>query len=947
MKTAAFLAAIKRGAHFIFHSNPEVYYWAGVSVEDFQKELEYELQKTTLGISVGLVKQANETGYYTTRSELFNPYVHFGDEVAGPNLTTSSPLSKRGPRSLWKDELAFTYKICEIRPPSVEKFLDSNGLNLDISAPAVTLPGVNFRSPFDSRNTAFADEAFWGLLLLPQQGQTFVTSDTNELPSEEEMYLLRSIIVQQILGEIGGSTKFSVARKKADRGRIGLDGLKNPRFVKLLEFSESWFCTENSALSCFQSFTKDLIEEGLVDKENGKVIEFWVNDLKAVGYSDLEIPEEKSPCIGDVALEGVYFHPNVKEEEETSDDSASNVVFPNDAVVFPTEAAANVGHRQRSGKSLDIDGNYAAKQIKRLCPAVDTSNLAIYEDVHEDTLLIITFYRKEYHNIPLLEIMYRPHFKNILYCGEPDPVVDEYMAHYTGIQGKHFSFLPTHSKTGYECILGSIEMGYHVNGFLLINQDTLINSWNFKGLNPDSIWHGNEHAKAITNDNVYEIDSENGEKIMKSSIGILKALEFLEQVLLGEQRSSSKTRPRGHAHGGRGGHHSDRHGKSLDLEHHLLDDSFYASMPHDTNEKLRQLIEGAAAAGRDSHENRKRREAVEDDDIIDDLFGEESAEELELIGEDLHKRKTDVMSITEEQDTLPMLAKKEWHISLFGEIIHDVEDENVNKANDVINTNRTANGTLPVTSSHAKFRNVSELLFHPSNIDMEVMEDNHLIMDQMKNMDASEFERMIFDIQKIYKKINSKLQLWLGFVSKDGSGTGSRASSSSSSSSSATENKQKMMRELSGLQCDVSSNAEICQIVAHFFNTLEMNESDGQFKLYFDDLPIYYVPASHKDKLYLMANLFTKFHVADELAFPLLLRGLATTDNWINLRRSELIKPTERPVLSRPQDLLSDALDDIHSELDTLEAAHYLYPVDMKNEIFQNEGLRNVICRNF
>ena len=87
--------------------------------------------------------------------------------------------------------------------------------------------------------------------------------------------------------------------------------------------------------------------------------------------------------------------------------------------------------------------------------------------------------------------------------------------------------------------------------------------------------------------------------------------------------------------------------------------------------------------------------------------------------------------------------------------------------------------------------------------------------------------------------------------------------------------------------------------------------------------------------------------MADELAFPLLLRGLATTDQWINLRRAELVKPTEKPVLSKPQDLISDALDEIHSELETLEAAHYLYPVDMKNAVFQNEGLRNVICRNF
>jgi hypothetical protein len=36
-----------------------------------------------------------------------------------------------------------------------------------------------------------------------------------------------------------------------------------------------------------------------------------------------------------------------------------------------------------------------------------------------------------------------------------------------------------------------------------------------------------------------------------------------------------------------------------------------------------------------------------------------------------------------------------------------------------------------------------------------------------------------------------------------------------------------------------------------------LNEGE-QFHLYYDDLPVYYVPAAYKDKLYLMANLFTK-----------------------------------------------------------------------------------------
>ena len=109
---------------------------------------------------------------------------------------------------------------------------------------------------------------------------------------------------------------------------------------------------------------------------------------------------------------------------------------------------------------------------------------------------------------------------------------------------------------------------------------------------------------------------------------------------------------------------------------------------------------------------------------------------------------------------------------------------------------------------------------------------------------------------------------------------------------------------------------------------LDYNEGD-HFKLVYDDLPIYYVPEALKvtiifvyilvsnltfdltkfvyisilqERLYLMANLFTKYHVSDELAFPLLLRGLEKTENWTKLSRSDL---TEReitePKINKPE----------------------------------------------
>ena len=51
------------------------------------------------------------------------------------------------------------------------QFLNSNGFMLDVSAPALTLPG-DVRAPFDSRNTAFNKDTFWSLLLL-QPAATF------------------------------------------------------------------------------------------------------------------------------------------------------------------------------------------------------------------------------------------------------------------------------------------------------------------------------------------------------------------------------------------------------------------------------------------------------------------------------------------------------------------------------------------------------------------------------------------------------------------------------------------------------------------------------------------------------------------------------------------------------------------------------------------------------
>jgi len=45
-------------------------------------------------------------------------------------------------------------------------------------------------------------------------------------------------------------------------------------------------------------------------------------------------------------------------------------------------------------------------------------------------------------------------------------------------------------------------MGYNVDGFLVADQRTLINSWNFKNLNLSTVWHGNEVVETIDEKNL-------------------------------------------------------------------------------------------------------------------------------------------------------------------------------------------------------------------------------------------------------------------------------------------------------------------------------------------------------------------------------------------------------------------------------------------------------------
>ena len=78
----------------------EIYYRANISSKQYQSELIRQLRKTTLGISVGMVKTFKDDVQVK-----FDPYGHFGQAFENPDLENNINQ----------------YKICEVKPPSLEK----------------------------------------------------------------------------------------------------------------------------------------------------------------------------------------------------------------------------------------------------------------------------------------------------------------------------------------------------------------------------------------------------------------------------------------------------------------------------------------------------------------------------------------------------------------------------------------------------------------------------------------------------------------------------------------------------------------------------------------------------------------------------------------------------------------------------------------------------------
>ena len=105
-RNAAYLYAIEHGARYIFDAYPDTFASAGVDVTSYRAEMHHQLLNLTLHVALGLVSERP----FVKRVQ--NPYAHFGR----PDFWTHG-FRRDSQRFVHNHE----YRICEVRPPSIEK----------------------------------------------------------------------------------------------------------------------------------------------------------------------------------------------------------------------------------------------------------------------------------------------------------------------------------------------------------------------------------------------------------------------------------------------------------------------------------------------------------------------------------------------------------------------------------------------------------------------------------------------------------------------------------------------------------------------------------------------------------------------------------------------------------------------------------------------------------
>ncbi|CAM1154247.1 Uncharacterised protein g11134 [Pycnogonum litorale] len=383
---------------------------------------------------------------------LYNPLIHFGQ-----------PIEPYGwIRDYGSHDSAGRYYVLNKTYPGVKHFIVSN--NLDTKAPSDSRYGVDtvappvvlsprLYSPFLFTNTLFSYETFWGLFI-------------GRLKYTESTQILSSYWIQTLMKYINADVTFdSMAESKPHEFRKIKDIVNERQFGKYMRVLSSWKCKYNRLDNCVGHLSQHLLsfENSYHTENDSTMLSLWLKDLVKVGYKFPEIVQRNTVELANNSLSDILlFHPS-----EIRFKSESSLPLANISRLKSTL-------RQVCGDSLP-KYNFTYKLN------------ATFKPMFPKLLMILTFNLKHLRVLPLLEIIYKVQFPNVIVCANGDD--DRELANewrYSLYSTKTYRYMNTTNSP--ECISRVLKLGYKVTGIIHIQDDIVFNYWNVINWDWNKIW---------------------------------------------------------------------------------------------------------------------------------------------------------------------------------------------------------------------------------------------------------------------------------------------------------------------------------------------------------------------------------------------------------------------------------------------------------------------------
>ncbi|XP_059471685.1 uncharacterized protein LOC132194437 [Neocloeon triangulifer] len=1013
-RNLAYLFAIQHGARFVLDWYLEDHDLT--NIEEYQNKTMQLLQSTTLDISLGLVLESlSEAPLFAVSPRptrrLYNPHSHFGRPdlwppgYQPPSQRSLVHTSRKRPFLPWALETQNSrmrnhskietfskqrYRVCEIRPPSIELFLNQpEEGSLDLSAPPVTIPSDTL-SPASSKIAIYSGDALWALALLP--------NSDDDIPYQ----LLRTLWSYPLVANIAAGIKVSLSPLSSG---IPYTPSISKGSAELTNAVMRWRCNSRSILTCIVLLSHEL---GPKFSENASgLLSSWSNDLKRLRYLEppvvpLRRGGMQSPCLGHHGLGGLTFqaasYGSAKTTSQTKRKERQRQIYQHYEQDFKLlEWMSRLNSTHHSNKSVSPDemeetsspipplpvehvefvnlddskqesvSSLQKEIVDEMCLGFSNMLPIVSQKHFEKTLLIVAFDSDEvFEQLPMIDVIYRTHFRNILYCGSPHASLNTYL-HKLQSENRTISYLPAMTP-GYECLVGAMEMDYHVEGYLLASAHSLLLPESLKNLDKSVFWYGNDENNLLISKKSWRDVDPGGKKIPRIMTSVVQALKFVAHLV--------------------GVHEEDHHESGMEDEHpHSSEETpqipsnkttpSEVALPeeHSTHFELHLHAEGVSpltnltdyetfGSGGPTEGTTKSSETTV---VVEELHDGINKTVIDFVSID-HEERLPSENSTYLADSKPEKAEEQpdgeegatfIEYDATSPIVPDASPESISEnpgESELVLNVSTPNEAHPAyldTKSRQVF-NLSlpegpgDTLINPvedekGSFDLESSNNyakrtaEGAALNRTRRKAPLDPEVLIQEnrvVDGAFRHIEDLIGLVLSKLVAE-------AETPSLPYQLPHQNSMRLdPREFKHLRCgdhnmpSFYTNKDLCTSLRQFFSNIDRlyRSEGGGFLPSYNHYPVYYVPVGQQKAFYLLANVFLQFGVPDQVAVPLILQGLA------NNRVHQLTRTyfgSDTPAVVEPSYPLFD------------ETANYLFPVYLQRDLHGDKRLRTIFCLKY